>query len=132
MSGRWKHGVWRCCGKSRGKTKFCSDCGTERPPASDAGELLAHFQVERDKAEHTKATFLAKARELRELAPDLSDVETKENGCLYGSPQREAILTAGQYERSAAGFGRRAAKYATWCSILSELMLIVQAEKTET
>jgi hypothetical protein len=64
VTGRFLNHSWKCCGKSRGRAKFCPECGAERPPANDVSELLAFFQRQRDASEKTANTWKIRAEEL--------------------------------------------------------------------
>ena len=112
---------WTCCGKRRGNSRFCSDCGDSRPQRdrTEAQALLEFFQVQRDSEESACRTFTQNADELESQLESISS-KCQEN---LLSPRDEAILKIKHFRRSAEGNARSAERYGDWASILSELIL---------
>lgn len=77
VTGRFLNHSWKCCGKSRGRAKFCPECGAERPPANDVAELIAFFQQQRDVSEKTANTWKIRAEELMRERTEMLQLVSK-------------------------------------------------------
>jgi hypothetical protein len=86
---------------------------------SDARKLLAHFQRNRDIAEETKNTFLAKARDMETNPPPYDPYEKADNTF---SPIENAAFKAQHLRDQAGGQQRRAETFGEYIAVLSWLI----------